>query len=543
MNALSSRPQFNPYSNYYNPGYAQNPRLSYGAHNQNYLQPPPRNSNNPPGFNPRPSQQSQYGQSRLPYNQGTNPFQQGHNRFPQGNNQFHQSNNPYQQHNNQFSSNNPYQHSQNQQHQFQHPPQKSNLEQMMENFVVNQNQFISCQGKKNDELSNSVIQLSSSQKMMETQLAQLAQQLSNTTKASGTFPGNTKPNPKGHINAIHLRSGRVLDEVVAPTKKSKGVMGDVNETVNEAPPPVRNMDEVVIDIVDDSNVAKAQPPPSPRAYVPPVPFPQRLAKAKLEQKYGKFLEILKNMHINIPFIDVISEIPSYGKFLKELISSKKKLGATSTINLTQECSAILLNKLPPKLDDPGSFSIPCSIDNVSIQRALYDLGTSVSIMPISVFKRLPNVDLRPTRVSLQLADRSVKLPLGIVEDMPLAVGKLVVPCDFFVMDIPEDSNFSIILGRPCLATVGAIIDVKSGKLSLQVGDEKVEFELNKTMGGPSMSDTCSSVDVLEDYLTEPSLEATSSNLQQECVLDDPSDDMEMFSYAWMLDSPSHEEPI
>ncbi|KAK9665122.1 hypothetical protein RND81_14G091800 [Saponaria officinalis] len=155
------------------------------------------------------------------------------------------------------------------------------------------------------------------------------------------------------------------------------------------------------------------------------------------------------------------------------------MGESATFNLSRECSAILLNKLPPKLDDPGSFSIPCSIGNGAITSALFDLGASVSLMPLSTSKRLNLPEFKPTRVSLQLADKSVKLPVGVCEDVPLAVGKLLIPCDFFVMDIPEDTHVPIILDRPCLATAGAMIDVKNGKLTLQVGDEKVEFELSK----------------------------------------------------------------
>ncbi|XP_074303384.1 uncharacterized protein LOC141637868 [Silene latifolia] len=213
------------------------------------------------------------------------------------------------------------------------------------------------------------------------------------------------------------------------------------------------------------------------------------------------------MNVTIPFLDMITEIPSYGKFLKDLVTLKKKSGEVQTINLSKECSSILThtNKLPNKLEDPGSFSIPCSIQRVAIKRALCDLGASVSLMPHSILKRLDLRDLKPTRVSLQLADRSVKFPIGVIEDVPLVVGKLIIPCDFFVMDMPEDSHVPIILGRPCLGTGGAMIDVKSEKLSLQVGNEKIEFELNNSMKSPPMGNSCCRVDMVEDNLDEPNL--------------------------------------
>ncbi|XP_074318000.1 uncharacterized protein LOC141654783 [Silene latifolia] len=253
------------------------------------------------------------------------------------------------------------------------------------------------------------------------------------------------------------------------------------------------------------------------------------------------------MNVTIPFLDMITEIPSYGKFLKELVTLKKKNGEVQTINLSKECSAILThtNKLPNKLEDPGSFSIPCSIQGVAIKRALCDLGASVSLMPLSIFKRLDLGDLKPTRVSLQLADRSVKFPLGVIEDVPLVVGKLVIPCDFFVMDMPGDYNVPIILGRPCLATGGAMIDVKSGKLSLQVGEDRVEFELHKSMEAPSLGDTCCIVDILENPMEEHDPKVSSMDPLETCLVsgyevDDK--DVETLAYIWMLYSaPIHEQ--
>ncbi|XP_020258189.1 uncharacterized protein LOC109834561 [Asparagus officinalis] len=177
-------------------------------------------------------------------------------------------------------------------------------------------------------------------------------------------------------------------------------------------------------------------------------------------------------------------MPSYAKFLKEILSNKRKLEEYETVALTEECSAIIQNKLPPKLKDPGSFSIPCVIGNVSINRALCDLGASVSLMPMSIYKKLGIGDLKPTTISLQLADRSVKYPVGILEDVPIQVGKFFIPVDFVILEIEEDSNIPIILGRPFLATAGAIIDVKNGRLSLNIGGETVEFDLSNTMKFP-----------------------------------------------------------
>ncbi|XP_058008096.1 uncharacterized protein LOC131182802 [Hevea brasiliensis] len=167
---------------------------------------------------------------------------------------------------------------------------------------------------------------------------------------------------------------------------------------------------------DKKKIEEKYVPPAP--YKPPLPFPQRFHKAQLDKQFGKFLEVLK-----------------------------KLLEDYETVALTEKCSALLQNKLPPKLKDPGSFSIPCHIGETSIERALCDLGASVSLMPLSICEKL-------------------KYPVGILENVPLKVGKFFIPVDFIVLEMEEDVRTPIILGRPFLATAGANIDVKNGKLKL-----------------------------------------------------------------------------
>ena len=118
-----------------------------------------------------------------------------------------------------------------------------------------------------------------------------------------------------------------------------------------------------------------------------IPYPQRLKKNKLEKKFAKFLDIFKKLHINIPFMEALENMPSYMKFMKKILASKKKLEEYGTITLTEECNAILQKKLPPKLQDPGSFSIPFSIGNQVSRKALCDLGASINLMPLSMFQK------------------------------------------------------------------------------------------------------------------------------------------------------------
>ncbi|XP_057993046.1 uncharacterized protein LOC110667805 [Hevea brasiliensis] len=176
---------------------------------------------------------------------------------------------------------------------------------------------------------------------------------------------------------------------------------------------------------------------------------------------------------------------------------KRKLEDYETVALTEECSAILQNKLPPKLKDPGSFSIPCHIGETSIERALCDLGASVSLMPLSICEKLKVGDLKPITISLQLANRSIKYPVWILENVPLKVGKFFIPVDFIVLEMEEDVRTPIILGRPFLATAGANIDVKNGKLKLTVGEEEIEFNLFQHSKEPAVMNSCYRVDVIE----------------------------------------------
>ncbi|XP_057251835.1 uncharacterized protein LOC130591893 [Beta vulgaris subsp. vulgaris] len=191
-------------------------------------------------------------------------------------------------------------------------------------------------------------------------------------------------------------------------------------------------------------------------------------------------------------------MPSYAKFLKDMLSNKRKIEEKVTVSLTAECSAILQNKIPKKLGDPDSYSIPIKLGDIKIKNALCDLGASVSLMPLSICKKLNMGELKPTHISLQLADRTVKFPLGILEDAPLRVGKFFIPYDFVVMKMEEDANVPIILGRPFLATAEAIIDMKKGNIAFEIGDEKMEYTLTNSKDSPSMGEMVDIVDVLNE---------------------------------------------
>ncbi|KAK5785997.1 hypothetical protein PVK06_040621 [Gossypium arboreum] len=170
-------------------------------------------------------------------------------------------------------------------------------------------------------------------------------------------------------------------------------------------------------------------------------------------------------------------MPTYAKFLKELLTNKRKFEDLSTVELNEECSAILQNKLPTKLKDPGSFTIPCLIGSLNVEKALADLGASINLMPYKMFKQLGLGEPKPTMMSIQLVDRSNKYPRDIIEDVLVTVDKFIFLVDFVVLDMDEDVEVPLILGRLFLATARAVIDAGDGKLVLRVGDEEVIFKI------------------------------------------------------------------
>src|SRR5262249_54079958 len=130
------------------------------------------------------------------------------------------------------------------------------------------------------------------------------------------------------------------------------------------------------------------------------------------------------------------------------MSNKRKLEELKLVTLSEECSAILQRKLPPKLKDPGCFTIPCTLGSLSIDKALADLGANINVMPYSMFKKLGLGEPKPTRLTIQLADKSVRHPRGIIENILVKVDKFLFPVDFVVLDTQEDFVNPLIFGRP-----------------------------------------------------------------------------------------------
>ncbi|XP_057719634.1 uncharacterized protein LOC130934062 [Arachis stenosperma] len=179
--------------------------------------------------------------------------------------------------------------------------------------------------------------------------------------------------------------------------------------------------------------------------------------------------------------------------------------------LTEECSVIIQHKLPQKLKDLGSFQIPCIIGEITVDKALCDLRASINLMSLAMMRKIRIEEAKPIRMALQLADRSFKFPHEIVKDLLVKVGDFIFSTDFVVLDMEEGAKTSIILGRPFLATAGAIINVQKGKLVLRLHEEKMIFNVFKAMSYPQDSlGECMRLDsvdaVVQETLKEEELE-------------------------------------
>ncbi|XP_042980004.1 uncharacterized protein LOC122310192 [Carya illinoinensis] len=272
----------------------------------------------------------------------------------------------------------------------------------------------------------------------------------------------------------------------------------------------------------------------------PAPFPQRLVPLHKDKHLAEILEVFRQVRINIPLLDALQQIPAYAKFLKDLCTVKRKLNVHKKAFLTEQVSAIIQSNTPPKYKDPGAPTIACVIGNSKIGHALLDLGSSVNLLPYTVYEQLGLGELKSTPIILQLADRSIKMPRGIVEDVLVQVDKFYYPVDFVVLDMnlsnPSTFQAPVILGRPFLATSNALINCRSGILKLSFGNMTLELNIFNTCRQPQDLEEVQEVNLLENIIDEDfHLNHSSTDLQLslESILSDVNilDDTSNISFA------------
>ncbi|XP_070026244.1 uncharacterized protein [Nicotiana sylvestris] len=249
----------------------------------------------------------------------------------------------------------------------------------------------------------------------------------------------------------------------------------------------------------------------------PAPFPQRLVKQRKEDQYKKFMDMLHQIQLNIPLMDVLKEMPGYAKMMKYLMSRNFDFQDLSTVTLTHTCSAVVTRPMAQKMSDPGSFTIPCMIGSYAFAKALCDLGASINLMPLAVYTKLGIGRARPTSMLLQLADCTVRRTTGILDDVLVQVGKFVFPVDFVILDCQVDEEIPIILGRPFLATGRALIDCETGELKMRLNDEEDIFNVQQSMRRPIEYANCSLVEVVDVILQEDDVTLTAKDPLETCL--------------------------
>ncbi|GKA55073.1 reverse transcriptase domain-containing protein [Tanacetum coccineum] len=284
----------------------------------------------------------------------------------------------------------------------------------------------------------------------------------NNFNRGGTLSSNTIPNPKGEMKAITTQSGVAYDGPSIPTN------------------------------------------PSPKKTLPKrnIPYASRCNDQKSHDKASnqmeKIFQIFQDLRFDISFADALLLMPRFVPTIKSLLMNKEKLLELAKIPLNENCSVMLLKKLPKKLGDPDKFLIPCNFLGIDVCHALANLGASINIMPLSIWKTLSLPELTPTWMTLELADRSITHPKGHAKDVYVKVGKFHFLTDFVVVDFEADPRVPLILERSFLRTSRALIDVYGEEITLQVNNEAITFNLDQTTRYYSTNDkSVNRIDIID----------------------------------------------
>ncbi|KAH9763726.1 hypothetical protein KPL70_001262 [Citrus sinensis] len=350
---------------------------------------------------------------------------------------------------------------------------------------------------------------------LENQMGQLATAMSSRTQ--GSLPSNTEDprrESKEHCKVINLRSGKNVDIPIDvtkngmefnsaqnppqngsmlqhPTHPDTSYMGQAT-TTSEGIQPEHAKKEVTTPVATTytkTNKQSLVPPKATQQFRHPPHFPQRFQKQKQDKQFSKFLE---------------------------------------------ESSHMLQSKILTKVNDPGSFTIPCSIGTRYAGKTLCDLGASINLMPLSVFKQLGVGECRPTTVTLQLADRSHAYPEGKIEDVLVKVDKFIFPIDFIVLDFEADKEVPIILGRPFLVTGKTLIDVQKGELTMRMNDQQVTFNVLEAMRSPDEVEDCNFLSVVDFIIADRMDRCCSNEINKVTTFEDvEEEDVAANQIDWM----------
>nr|GEV46137.1 reverse transcriptase domain-containing protein [Tanacetum cinerariifolium] len=313
----------------------------------------------------------------------------------------------------------------------------------------------------------------------------------NKPSSSSSLPSNTIPNPKGEAKAITTRSGMSYKEPPIPPPGVEE-QEPTEETTDTELPSTKDIQPPLVQVQVQVQVQEDKPVEEPSIVIPKakanLPYPSRLAKEKIREKddilAAKFMEIFRDLHFELSFTDALVHMPKLAPMFKKLLNNKNKLIELTKTPLNENCSAVVLKKLPEKLGDPGRFLIPCDFFEFDNCLALADLGAIINLMPFSIWKKLKLPTLNDTKMVLELTDRTISKPTGVTENIFVKVGKFYFPADIVVLDFIADPRVPLILGRPFRSTAHALIDVYEGEIILRHDDQSLTL---KCGGKPSIS--------------------------------------------------------
>ncbi|GJS34337.1 reverse transcriptase domain-containing protein [Tanacetum coccineum] len=335
---------------------------------------------------------------------------------------------------------------------------------------------------------------------------ELRNEMQSSIQASISLPSNTVANPKGELKAITTRSGLVLDGPTVPMPRPF-INSKEDERVEET---LTNPEHGEYTIKVPPPLVQKAKPPSQRNFVihqrdpryPHIPYPSRMNQEKQKEKdevqIDKFWQMFKQLHINISLADALILILKYQKMLNSLLSNKEKLIELANTPLNENCSAVILKKLPEKLGDPGKFLIPCGFSKLKC-KALADLGASINLMSLSVWKELGLPELISTQMTLELANRDIFTLKGIARDVFVLVGKFTFSADFVIVDYESNPRVPLILGRPFLRTARALIDVHGEEMILRDGNERLILNMRNDTSSYSNEPHQESINMIDVY--------------------------------------------
>ncbi|KAG7583496.1 Retrotransposon gag domain [Arabidopsis suecica] len=381
---------------------------------------------------------------------------------------------------------------------YQNPPAptpESKMETMFEQILEGQTKLtVEFNGKFDaiyTDLNGKIDTLNTHMKKLDVQVAQTSAAVK---RQDGVLPGMPDANPKRTCNAILIRDG-----------------DDVWEE---------------LDTKDELELAAAEPVSSATRWCrsTPVRYPWRTTKRRSKQEIqdARCKAIMEKILTSIPKVNPETSSPTLDRYIKRLVNNgicaeeaalltndislimlqEAKKEQKKKVVVSEHVSSIIQSRMPEKLPDPGSFVLDCSISTSRFKKSLCDLGSSINLMPHSVAVRLGMISYRPTRITLLLADRSKRIPEGILEDVPVKIGECLIPNDFVVLDYDVEPKDPLILGRAFLATAGATIDVKKGQISLDVCDVKMNFDIKGPRTPPILSDKSFSVESTKESAQE-----------------------------------------